>query len=308
MPVIIDSVAEPRVWARYWLDGRPVAAELKEVDARLWWQVGASAAGGSLVLGLGLGWAFGQLRRQQEDLTRANRELLLNSKTAAIGAISAHLMHGLKNPLAGIEGFIADGEFDQSDPSATGEAWREAAETTRRVRRMVNEVVGVLQDQSLGSDYTVPISEVVEQAMTKVRPVAEAAGVALNAKAETDAAPVSGRAAALLSLALDNLIDNGIAAAGSGGRVSVSIEAAGPQVSIRVSDTGTGLPQAVIQAAFAPVASAKPGGAGVGLALSHELLRHAGGELSLAHSDAHGTIFVATVPLAATTEEKAKRL
>lgn len=308
IPVAIGTTAEPRVWARYWLDGRPVAAELAEVDARLGWQVGASAAGGSVVLVLGLGWAFGHLRRQQEDLARANRELLLNSKTAAIGAISAHLMHGLKNPLAGIEGFIADGEFSQSDPAATGEAWREAVETTRRVRRMINEVVGVLQDQSLGADFTVPVREVVEQSITKARPAAAAAGVVLDTSAEVVLSPVSGRAAALLSLALDNLIDNGIAAAGSGGQVSVAITPAETHVSIQIKDTGPGLPEAVQRAAFAPVASAKPGGAGLGLALSHELLRHAGGALSLVHSDGHGTVFRATLPLAATTEKEAKRL
>ncbi len=111
-----------------------------------------------------------------------------------------------------------------------------------------------------------------------------------------------------LSLALDNLIDNGIAAAGSGGQVSVAITPAETHVSIQIKDTGPGLPEAVQRAAFAPVASAKPGGAGLGLALSHELLRHAGGALSLAHSDGHGTVFRATLPLAATTEKEAKRL
>ena len=294
--------ADSPVWARYWMDGRPVAAELAEVDARLWWQAGISALAGSLVLALGLGWALGQLRRQQEDLAQANRELLLNSKTAAIGAISAHLMHGLKNPLAGIEGFIAEGELAQADAANTGEAWREAAETTRRVRRMVNEVMAVLQDQSVGADYTVPIGEVVDQCIAKARPAAVAAGVELSVATATESCTVSGRAAALVGLALDNLLDNAITAAGAAGGVTLDITPKGGQASIRISDTGPGLPAAVKAAGFAPVTSSKTGGAGVGLALGHALLGHAGGELTLAFTGTAGTIFELNVPLTAREE------
>jgi signal transduction histidine kinase len=301
VPVTLGNGADAeRVWARYWLDGRPVAAELAEVDHRLWWQVGLSMLGGNVILVAGLGWAFRRLARQQEDLARANRELLLNSKTAAIGAISAHLMHGLKNPLAGLEGFIAAGENGQTGGADEGEAWRLAAETTRRVRRLINGVMDVLRDETAAVDYAVPIEEVVTGVMVKSRSGAAAARVELEFNAAVGKTEVAGRTAALGKLALGNVIDNAIAAVAPGGRVTVGLVRRGDVVCIRVVDTGPGLPERVRRAEFTPVASDKPGGAGLGLALSHELLRHAGGELALESTGAHGTAFRLTLPV---TEE-----
>ncbi len=302
VPVTVGAAAEgERVWARYWLDGRPVAAELAEVDRRLWWQVGLSMLGGNVILIAGLGWTFRRLARQQEDLARANRELLLNSKTAAIGAISAHLMHGLKNPLAGLEGFIAAGESGQPDPASEGEAWRLAAETTRRVRSLINGVMDVLREETSGVDYAVPIAEVVAELLAQTKPAAEAAGVEVNFTGAAGKEEVAGRSAALARLALGNLIDNAVAAVDSGGSVTVGLTRQGDDVCIRVVDTGPGLPPRVREAEFVPVTSQKPGGAGLGLALSHELLRHAGGELQLESTGTSGTAFCLTLPVHAAT-------
>lgn len=297
VPVAIGDNESETVWARYWLDGRPVAAELAEVDQRLWWQVGLSILGGNLILVGGLGWTFRRLARQQEDLARANRELLLNSKTAAIGAISAHLMHGLKNPLAGLEGFIAAGESGQAEGVDEGEAWKAAAETTRRVRSLINGVMDVLRDESAGVDFAVPIKDVVVDTLAETRAEADAAGVEVILNVATTDEEVAGRSAALVRLALTNLLDNAITAVESGGNVTVGLAREGRNVCIRIVDTGPGLPAKVRDAAFAPVVSTKSGGAGLGLALSHELLRHAGGELALESSDAQGTAFCLTVPL-----------
>src|SRR6185436_5355817 len=158
-------------------------------------------AGGALFVGLLLAWFFlrlaetnRRLQAQSADLARANEELDFAAKTGALGAISAHLIHGLKNPLAGIEGYVAD---NLDNHSARGEAWRAAMETTQRLRAMVNEVTTVLRDETGGaSDYAVPVSEVVGAARIRVLPLAERAGIELNAMAADDGA-IPARAANL---------------------------------------------------------------------------------------------------------------
>jgi len=47
---------------------------------------------------------------------------------------------------------------------------------------------------------------------------------------------------------------------------------------------------------FQPCASSKPGGSGLGLALSHQLAQQAGGRLELARSDSRGTSFRLVLP------------
>lgn len=288
--------------ARYWMDGEPVAQEFARMDRRLAWQAGLALAGGAALVALVLGWAFfrlGQANRrleaQRADLARANEELDFAAKTGALGAISAHLIHGLNNPLAGIEGFVAETASGGPD-AGRGEACQTAVATTRRLRALVNEVVTVLRDEKGGTaDYPVPAREVLQAAAVRAAAPAALAGVAVTVE-PGGAAHVSGRSANLAGLVIANLVANAIEASPAGAKVAISARAAAGVVEFLVRDTGPGLPAAVRGDLFRPVRSNKPGGGGVGLAISHRLARHAGGNLDLVHSDAHGTEFRLTVP------------
>ena len=295
---ITEGTSEDPAWVRYWLDGSHVATELAEIDQRLWQQAGISAMGGGLILVIGLGWAFSRLRRRSADLARANQELLLNSKTAAIGAISAHLMHGLNNPLAGLEGFISDESPENEGAAASGEAWAVAAETTRRVRRLVNEVMAVLQNEASGSDFVMDVQDVLDSAAEKARTNSAAQKIEVSVSSKNEGQQVSGRVASLAGLVINNLTDNAIAVMGEGGQLEFRAEKITAElVSILIIDTGPGLPEEVQAAAFAPITSRKPGGAGIGLALSGALAKHAGGELRIRNSDSRGTTFALEVPI-----------
>ena len=240
---ITEGTSEDPAWVRYWLDGSHVATELAEIDQRLWQQAGISAMGGGLILVIGLGWAFSRLRRRSADLARANQELLLNSKTAAIGAISAHLMHGLNNPLAGLEGFISDESPENEGAAASGEAWAVAAETTRRVRRLVNEVMAVLQDEASGSDFVMDVQDVLDSAAEKARTNSAAQKIEVSVSSKNEGQQVSGRVASLAGLVINNLTDNAIAVMGEGGQLEFRAEKITAElVSILIIDTGPGLP------------------------------------------------------------------
>ena len=289
-------------WARYWIDGAPVRAELVAVDRQLFAIAGWAGGLGVVVLVTVLGWAFARLRRQAADLSRANRELLLHTKTAAIGAISAHLIHGLKNPLAGLAGFMAE-EPSAGGGAAQGEAWREAADTTRRVRTMINEVLGVLQDVRDGTTYTITAQELLDASRERISDAVAAAGLtACTSINDTDqAVAIDGRVAALGGLVIGNLLDNAIAATPRGGQLTLRLRNVAEGFGEwEVEDTGHGLPATVQAAAFAPVTSSKPGGAGLGLALSGQLARHAGGRLELVRTGRTGTCFRLCLPVVVT--------
>lgn len=291
--------------ARYWIDGAMVAAEFQRMDRSLVRQAAVVFAGGAVIVGLVLGWAFARLaeanRRLQEqraDLARANEELDFAAKTGALGAISAHLIHGLKNPLAGIEGFVFETVIGSAD-AMRGEACRTAIETTRRLRALVAEVTTVLKDEKDGAgDYPVPVLEVVEAARVRGLPAAEQAGVTLNAAADPRLF-VRARVANLAGLVLSNLVANAIEASSEGSSVSIQAAQRDGSIELLIRDSGTGLPAAVQAELFRPVRSTKRGGGGMGLAISLRLAKHAGGTLEVLRSDAEGTVFRLTVPAAA---------
>lgn len=290
--------------ARYWIEGTAIEAEFAAMDARLLTQAAVAFAAGALAFVLLLQWTYRRLAQAQQqlieqsaDLARANHELDFAAKTGALGAISAHLVHGLKNPLAGLEGFVA--EIAASENGATrGEAQQTAIETARRLRALVNDVVGVLRDETAGSaDYPVPLREAVAAIEARTISQASAAGVNLRIAITTEAT-LKARTANLAGLVLANLLANAIEASPPGSTLRLDAQGTGRDVEFTVSDSGPGLPEIVQTSLFRPVSSTKPGGGGMGLAISARLARHAGGELTLVRTDSSGTVFRLRVPAA----------
>jgi signal transduction histidine kinase len=293
--------------AQYLIDGAAVRAEFRTIDRGLLVLGGGVALGGGTLVALLLAWTFRrlaaarvELEAQREDLARANRELLLAAKTSAVGAIASHLIHGLNNPLAGLEGFVRAGAEGPPDSEAgAGLAWREAAETTGRVRALVNEVIAVLREESAPVDTAVAASDVLQAVHGRLRADAAAAGVRL-ACSPCPGAELSGRAANLAGLVLRNLVTNALEASRPGTTITLKVTVDTRTAAFHVADEGAGLPESVRQALFRPQISRKPGGGGIGLALSHQLARHAGGSLELVRTSAAGTEFRLVLPAAAT--------
>lgn len=283
--------------AQFWLDGHAARAELGQHDRRLWTQAAIAWLGGSLVIGAALSWAFRrlaaanrQLRARSEDLQRANRELVLAAKTSALGAVTAHLMHELKTPIAGLEVIVA-GQGDATARPDSGGELAAASELTRRLRTMVNDVVGVLRDEQSGAAFELTCAEVIEVVREKVRADAVSRGVTLECGVADDV-PVAGRRANLAILVLRNLAQNALEATPSGGVVRLKGNGrADGALEFVVEDSGPGLAATVRERLFQPCASTKVGGSGLGLALSHQIAQQAGGRLELLRSDGRGTAF-----------------
>jgi signal transduction histidine kinase len=287
--------------AQYWIDGTAVRREFAALDRSLWWRSGlAVAAGSAIVLGA-LAWAFRrleavnrELRLRGADLARANAEFSLAAKTSALGAITAHLIHGLKNPLFGLEGYVV-GQADAASDER-GDESRAAVETARRLRDLVNEVVNILREEQVaGSGFSVETTELVAHVQARVAPLAAERGVTLACHHEGGVALPS-RRANLVMLVLDNLLRNACEATPRGRGVSLRACRGDGETNFYVEDEGNGLPAAVAERLFQPVASSKPGGGGIGLVISHQLARHAGGQLELVKSDADGCRFRLSMP------------
>ncbi|WP_334065270.1 sensor histidine kinase [Limimaricola cinnabarinus] len=102
---------------------------------------------------------------------------------------------------------------------------------------------------------------------------------------------------------LSNLVRNArqaIAATGAAGRVTVSAHEEDEAWSIRIEDTGPGLPPRAREHLFSAFrGGVTKGGTGLGLAIAAELVRGHGGRLELARSDETGTAFEIHLPRSA---------
>lgn len=287
-------------FAQYFIDGSDLEAELQAVDGNILTYAGGAFLLGSLLGGGILYWAFRKLRLVNElleDRTRnlisANHKLSMEARTAAIGAITSHLIHGLKSPLQGIRQFVTAQSNGEADESANT-VWRDAAESAERMQTLVNEVVEVLQDREGEFAYEITAPEIGSLVDERVLHYAEKKGVAfaIEEKGAIEKLSVSNERANLMVLILVNLVRNAIDASQEKGKVrlKMSLSESGSLV-FDVEDFGGGLPREVLENLFQPVTSGKPDGSGIGLSLCQELTRHLEGELKLARTGPEGTVF-----------------
>ncbi len=280
----------------YELDGGPLAAEFAELDAHLGRQalLAFLLAGGATTAALA--WAFHRLATANRLLAartrlleRANAELTLATKTSAVGAVASHLVHGLKNPVLALQQFVA------AQGAEPGGDWQDAADTAGRLRRMIDEVVRVLREEQHLAGFEIPPADIASALIHRMSPVAAARDIRLEA-GPSDGPPLPNREANLVLLILENLLTNALQAAPPGGRVLLGFEAGPESWTWRVVDDGPGIPADRRPHLFRPGHTTKPGGTGLGLALSRQLARHLGGDLELEPDTGRGTGFRLTVP------------
>ncbi len=232
-----------------------------------------------------------QLAARSDQLEKANHELALAARTSAVGAVASHLVHGLRNPLAALQHAVTHG-----DPASP-----DAADSARRMRAMIDDVVRVLRDEQGMDAFEVPMDELLAEAARKARiqaPMAAHLHWTLHA---TPGPALDNRAANLALLVLENLCVN--AAQALEGRGTISLRASHssqpPQWLVLIEDNGPGIPESLRQNLFTPRPSnRKPGGSGLGLglALSRQIARHLGGDLSLLVSRPGQTTFSLAFP------------
>ena len=101
-----------------------------------------------------------------------------------------------------------------------------------------------------------------------------------------------------------NLLSNAVKFTPAGGEILVETEARRHDVLIHVRDTGVGIPQDRLQSIFEPFVQVDRArnrpveGVGLGLAISRDLARGMGGELSVQSTLGQGSTFTITLPRA----------
>jgi signal transduction histidine kinase len=97
--------------------------------------------------------------------------------------------------------------------------------------------------------------------------------------------------------ALLNLIKNGVAAMPGGGILRVETLRAGEDVLIRVSDTGTGIPEEITDKIFEPYFTTKPFGTGLGLTIVFKIVKEHFGDISVSSRLGEGTTVTLALPM-----------
>ncbi len=232
------------------------------------------------------------------DLTEARRleeQARQSEKLAALGELAARAAHEIRNPLAAIRGFT---QLLQAR-LPTGDNARYLGIIVReidRIDQLLRELLGLARPP--GSLFQqLDLTTVVEESCLLVAAEAGRCGVRLERNYALPSPWVRGSPEQLKQVVL-NLLTNAVQAMPGGGTVRVEVEP-GPGtgwVSIRVRDEGTGIAPQDRARLFEPFFSTKPGGTGLGLAVSQGIVRGHGGWIEVESEPGRGSSFTVVLP------------
>ncbi|WP_307739536.1 ATP-binding protein [uncultured Parolsenella sp.] len=222
---------------------------------------------------------------------------------------TSNVTHELKTPLSSIQGaaeLIRDGIAKPKDvPNFAGRIYDEA----RHMTTLVNDILVLSKldeaersqssDALLGKEGPVNLLRTCSAVADRLRPNAEAAGVGIAVAG--DSVTIQGLPRLLDELAY-NLSDNAIRYNREGGRVDVWAGLVDGKPTMRVADTGMGIPKAAQRKVFERFyrvdasRARQTGGTGLGLAIVKHAASYHGAEISLESEEGVGTTVTVTFP------------
>lgn len=244
-------------------------------------------------------------RRQRAELAHVGR-------MATLDELAASLAHELNQPLSAVvaNAQAADRLLARTPPDV-GEARAALSDIAADGQRAGGVISSMreLLERGYRERSVVDIREVADDVLSLVNSEAIRRRVRLTVHADRAAVPDIMGDAPQLKQVLLNLVMNAIEASAStrsrGGSVRIEIERDEELVTASVSDDGPGFGNDDPEDLFAPFMSRRPGGLGMGLAISRTIAEAHGGSLTGSEGLDGGARFTLTLPRTQARPERA---
>lgn len=231
---------------------------------------------------------------------RSYQQRLEEQRLAAIGNVTARILHQIKNPLQSLilqAELIA--EFDGEDArELRHESSAAVVGEAHRLALMLNEL-SVWASGAKRNFARVPteLHVLLEELVRKEKREADRRGVHLEA-ARLDKV-VASVDPYFLRQAIENLLHNAYEAMHGQEDAHLRVELArlGSTAAVRIIDSGPGIPAQRLREVFEPFVSTKPSGMGLGLPISRDLVEGHGGDLRVESQPGAGTTFTIRLPI-----------
>lgn len=246
-----------------------------------------------------------ELREANENLTResaersaadqryraAREELGQASRLSSIGQIVAGVVHEINQPVAAIRGFADNGVrlIERDRPAEAKENLGRIAELTARIGAITGELRNFARRRT-AKRGPVKLADAIDGTLLLIGDTLRSVGIAIERQGD-DRIAVSGDRVRLEQILINLLQNSAEALAGRPDpRVRIAISV-GDDVVVEVADNGPGVAPELMAELFAPFATGREDGLGLGLAIARNIARDLGGDLTYTTSPLGGAAF-----------------
>jgi len=234
------------------------------------------------------------LREKLEELQNTQEQLIRSERLAVLGKLSGGIGHELRNPLGSIKNSVYYLKMALENPEdeiiETLEILDQEVTTSERIITSLLDFASPKAPIRLKTN----INELINSAMLRV-------DITEGINLETDLDPKLPDILVdpiQLSRVFINLIRNAVQAMENGGKLSVSTDYSDSSyISIKITDTGSGITEENLEKLFIPLFTTKSKGIGLGLAISKTFIEAHDGTIEVKSTVDKGTSFEIIIPV-----------
>jgi signal transduction histidine kinase len=306
-------IADARALQHWLLDVRrlPDGCEIRFAERSLWrqygWQIAVAFAiiAGQTALIVAL---LAQRRRRRVAEAESRKrlsEIAHISRRVSMGELSASIAHEIKQPLSAIRYNAAAAKMLIGAEPPKLEEVAEILDEIARDDRHATDIIDRIRNLVRKTEFEVrsmDLNEGIKQILILLAGEASAREVSIKAELEPGLQKVSADSVQLQQVIV-NLALNGMEAMHdlpAEKRILTihSKRANDREAEVSVADSGAGIAEESIRSIFDPFVTTKPGGMGMGLAISRTIIEAHRGQVRAENSPAGGAVFYFTLPFA----------
>jgi PAS domain S-box-containing protein len=227
------------------------------------------------------------------DRRRMAQALMEQESLARMGEMAAVVAHEVRNPLAGIAGAIQviGGNLAPADRSQP---------IIQEILARIDALNGFVSDMLVFARprpprlAQVPILSLLQDTVSLLLQDAKFERLAIRTAGPDLVVPCDSE---LLKTVFYNLLLNAAQALKGEGRISITVGNSAELCRVSISDSGPGIPAAILDKIFEPFFSTKHQGSGLGLPIAKRIVEAHGGRITLSSSPGAGTTATVQLPL-----------
>lgn len=228
----------------------------------------------------------------KEDTSRESIE-----KQSSVERMALRVAHEINNPLTTISGQLQLllSEVGNSTPNYS--VYVTLEEETQRIAEAVRNLVTYAQLKEPNKTF-VNLNDILKDVIDIFRDTKQENGIQIMEAFDKDL-PMIMADKEQIALVCKNIICNSKKAVGNNGVLMISTQRDGNNVIATFYDSGKGIPSNIVDKIFEPftVVDEAEEGMGLGLCVSHNIIKRHGGNLSVKSKEHKGTVFSFTLPV-----------